>query len=301
MSNIKKPNFFIIGAPKCGTTALSEYLRGHPDVFFSNPKEPDYFNTDYSKRKRKFLNEEEYLKGCFSGSLNYKAVGEGSLRYLHSKEAVSNILEFNSDAKFIVMLRDPVDMYLSLHRSQSLSGLWEDISCPEKAWRAQEERKEGKNVPRFCSDPNLLQYGEVCKTGEQLERLYNLVSKDKVLVIFFDDLKKDTRREYQRVLQFLNLPDDGHDDFSVINKRKETRSHALNSIFRNCGILARGVGIKSSFGMRKLLKRINTKRGSNKKPQISSEFRKELAEYFNKDVDKLSNLTGRDLSHWLQS
>jgi hypothetical protein len=36
----RKPNFFIVGAPKCGTTALSEYLRSHPDVFFSSPKEP---------------------------------------------------------------------------------------------------------------------------------------------------------------------------------------------------------------------------------------------------------------------
>ena len=113
--NIQPPNFFIIGAPKCGTTALSEYLRTHPDVFFSEPKEPNYFNSDVvSKKLYYYTSLEDYLEKCFSGAEGYKAVGEGSVRYLSSAVAVDNILKLYPNAKFIIMLRNPVDLGYSL-------------------------------------------------------------------------------------------------------------------------------------------------------------------------------------------
>ena len=56
-----RPNFFIVGAPKCGTTALSEYLREHPNAFLCQPKEPHYFATDFPTH-RYVTKEEAYLK-----------------------------------------------------------------------------------------------------------------------------------------------------------------------------------------------------------------------------------------------
>src|SRR6056297_3072691 len=137
--NIKKPNFFIIGAPKCGTTSMARYLGEHPDIFFSDPKEPNFFNTDFSDEYRKVTNIKDYLK-LFRGADKYKRVGEGSVMYLFSKEAISNILEFNPKAKFIVMTRNEVEMFRSLHL-QLLSSLEENEKDPEKAWRLQKERK----------------------------------------------------------------------------------------------------------------------------------------------------------------
>src|SRR6185312_16840962 len=100
------PNFFIIGAPKCGTTALSEYLRRHPNIGFSEQKEPHYFNDDFSSRHIYSL--DEYMKCFASNSADKVAIGEASVFYLSSRSAVRNILQHMPDAKFIVMLRDPV-------------------------------------------------------------------------------------------------------------------------------------------------------------------------------------------------
>ena len=40
------PDFFLLGAPKCGTSAPYEYFREHPPIFMPRLKEPHYFSTD---------------------------------------------------------------------------------------------------------------------------------------------------------------------------------------------------------------------------------------------------------------
>src|SRR3990167_9603139 len=106
---IKKPNFFILGAPRCGTTSLSTYLREHPNVFFSFPKEVNFFSSDiYSSTLCSDISS--YLKLFSNSEEIHLAVGEGSVFYLASNCAVPSILQFNPQAKFIVMVRNPVDM-----------------------------------------------------------------------------------------------------------------------------------------------------------------------------------------------
>ena len=131
------PNFFIIGAPKSGTTALSQYLKEHPNIFFSRVKEPHFFDLDTSKRLKADL--PTYLS-LFSEAEpdRHKAVGEGSTGYLFSKVAVSEILKFNPNSKFIVMLRNPVELVQAWHSEMYYEGV-ENISDFEGAWRL--ERK----------------------------------------------------------------------------------------------------------------------------------------------------------------
>ena len=111
-----QPNFFIIGAPKCGTTSMSVYLSSHPEIIISNPKEPHYFSKDINNGGIRKM--QEYLE-CFS-SVDKKAnaIGEASTLYLYSKVAVPNILAFNKDVRFIVMLRNPKEVAYSYHESQ---------------------------------------------------------------------------------------------------------------------------------------------------------------------------------------
>src|SRR6476619_5970862 len=110
------PNLFIVGAPKCGTTAWVEYLRTHPDIFFPVIKEPHYFSPDIPKPKgfNNFPTEDRYL-ALFAQSGDAPIVGEGSVRYLQSQEAARNIREFNCDAKIIIFVRDQQDYLPSLH------------------------------------------------------------------------------------------------------------------------------------------------------------------------------------------
>ena len=107
------PNFFIVGAPKCGTTALCEYLKYHPNVFMSTPKEPHYFAEDF-ERYRHVKTEDKYLALFGDCNDRHLMIGEASVFYLRSTRAVSLIRDFNPDAKIIVMLRNPVDMVYSL-------------------------------------------------------------------------------------------------------------------------------------------------------------------------------------------
>lgn len=218
-----KPNFFIIGAPRCGTTALSEYLRSHPLIGFSTPKEPHYFATDMPNLR--FVdNESDYLETCF-GHLeggHYAAVGEASVWYLSSKEAIARILKFDPDAKLIVMVRNPLDMVQALYEKY-IEALQEDCPSFEQAWSLQKQRRKGKHIPKHCKDASLLLYSDAGKMGEQLERLMTIVPENQLKVIIFDDFINDTAAVYRSVLEFLVVPDDGKTAFPKINEGQNVK------------------------------------------------------------------------------
>lgn len=298
-----KPNFFVIGAPKCGTTSLCEYLRAHPRIGMSIPKEPHYFCTDFSTRFRKIYTEQQYLR-CFDHVRDgCAAAGEGSVWYLFSEAAVANILRFAPDAKFIVMVRNPLDMVYSWH-AQALYSRDETVAEFEIAWRLQSKRAYGEGVPRSTREPRCLQYWKVASLGEQLGRLYEQVTRDRVKVIVFDDFTNDTAKAYSDVLGFLGVPPDGRTDFPRINENKAHRSTAVGHLLsRRPRALMRGVlGLKEAVGIRRLgiiaaLTTINTRRGLRR--PLDAKFRAELSSAFQKDVEELSSLLQRDLSHWL--
>ncbi len=108
------PNFFIVGAPKCGTTALYEYLRPHPSIFMPRHKEPHYFASDLGTYP--FIKTLDDYRRLFDGAgPQHLRVGEASVYYLRSTTAIANIRAFNPDAKLIAMFRNPVEMVHSLH------------------------------------------------------------------------------------------------------------------------------------------------------------------------------------------
>ena len=285
------PNFFIIGAPKCGTTAMSEYLRNHPNIFISEPKEPHYFSTDIQTRHaiRKL---DDYL-ACFKlATENHDAIGDASVAYLSSKTAVFDILKFNADSRFLVMLRNPVELAYSWH-SEALYNSYEVEKDFEKAWRLQDDRIRGRYVPRICTDVKLLIYREVAALGSQMERLLQLVPKKQVHVIFFDDFKTDTKGVYEGVLQFLGLPPDNQFSFPIINDSKAVRSPTIMFFSHLVARVKKQLGISKGLG---ILEKINVQR--KPRPIMSDSLRKELVEYFRPEVVKLEQLLGRDLSAW---
>ena len=290
----KIPNFFLIGAPKAGTTAMSEYLGSHPQVFFSDPKEPDFFNHDFNNRYVTSLID--YLKLFDNAKDHHIAIGEGSTRYLESSVAITEILDFNPFSKFIVMLRNPIEMAPALHSQYVFEG-YEDILDFSKAWRLQDERRSGNKIPGICIEPKMVIYSDSCKLGQHMERLYTLVSPDRVKVIMFDDFRKFPGKEYREVLSFLGLRDDERHDFPVVNENRTYRFPILQEMILRLGGLKRAMGINRGLGLHKMILRWNIK--YSPRTTLDQRTKKELSEYFYDDINKLSRIIDRDLSSWL--
>ena len=296
-----KPNFFIVGAPKCGTTALSEYLRDHPNIYLSEPKEPHYFSFDFeqyriTKTRTEYLN---LFDGCDSKHL---AIGEGSVFYLCSSIALSKIYEYDPQAKIIVMLRNPVEMIYSFH-SQLVFTADESEKDFERAWRLQQTRRQGKQIPSQCREPAFLQYARMGKLGEQVERLLDIFPPEQIKIIFFEDFIKTTKNVYDEVIEFLSVPNDGRTNFVRINENKSHKLGAIGNFTAKPPALLTNVALKARdmLGIEELnildrIRSLNTKVVARQ--PLSDELRAEMVAEFTPDIQKLAQLLNRDLSGW---
>ena len=287
-----KPNFFIIGAPKCGTTSLSVYLSKHPEVVMSHPKEPHYFSTDIENGG--MTDQSKYL-ACFAQDKIPIAIGEASTLYLYSKDAIQNILEFNPNAKFIVMLRKPIDIVLSFHQV-ALNYFGETETNLETAWDLQIDRQNGKKIPKGCPDPQLLLYGKIAKLGTQVKRLTDQVTPDQVKFIYFDEFVSKTDKVYWAVLEFLKVNKNHTPNFENHNPTRQIKFNKLTKIVNQAVGLKKAVGIKKQFGVAKKIHNANVKGGSPTK--MSQPLKTKINVYFEKDIQLLSDLMNKNISDW---
>lgn len=295
---MKRPNFFILGAPKCGTTSMAGWLAGHPSVFLSTPKEPTYFCTDLLPGRTRRL--EEYERLFEAAGPRHAIVGEASTGYLYSRDAVPNILDYADAARFLVMVRNPLEMAPALHSEQLFQGN-EAVEDFGRAWALQDARATGRHpdfVPPTCRDPQLLLYGPFCRLGEQLDRLYANVERDRVHVVVLDDVRTDARAVYLDTLKFLGLEDDGREAFPVRNAAKARRWPVLARSLRVVGTLRTRLG--PTYRGLGLLNRLSEwNRAPLERAAPAPEMRRTLEAYFRDDVARLGELLDRDLSVWL--
>lgn len=294
------PDFFIVGAPKCGTTALYHYLSMHPAIFMPALKEPHFFCRDFPKFG-KIHDLDSYLN-LFARAADGAHIGEASVWYLYSKCAISQIMDANPDARIIVMLRNPVMMAKSLHRQLILS-LREDIEDFESAWRAQYDRRSGKRLPLYCPEQSHLQYSDVCRYSHQIERMLEVVPAAQLKILIFEEFFDDIRAQYDSVTQFLGVECDGRTIFPPINVAREPKSDWLWQLVRRppfpldllhgpAQTLSRMLGIRPI----KLLNDLDSRVA--RKVSLSPEFERELYDFFAGDVMTLEKLLGRALPSW---
>lgn len=301
------PDFFLVGAPRCGTTALSRYLAGNPQVCFSRPKEPHYFALIAPDSPLDDL-ESAYLARYFAHHhAGHRAIGEGSVSYLYAPHAIERILGVNPDARFIAILRDPLEMLPSYHL-RMLFILAEDVEDFAAAWRLQDSRARGQRVPRHCIDARLLQYRDVARYGQQIERLYRLAGGERCHVIVFDDLARDPSSVYRDVLRFIGVDDDGRTTFErrypsriyryrrlqeLLYAVRSRRAHAVDTLQRRSRA-------NPASGRTSVVKRLARWNRIERRPApLDADMRATLRAAFADDVARLSSLLGRDLHHWL--
>ena len=292
---MKDPNFFIVGAPKCGTTSLHGWLAKHPEIYMSSIKEPHYFSTDFVFGD--YWRESKHYKALFEGAdERHKAVGESSVYYLRSRVAIPNIETALPGSRYIVMLRNPVKMAPSMH-GQIVFNADEDITSFEQAWRMDPLRERGEIILARCSDPKLVQYRLTCNLGEQLARLYDTVGRDRVLTIFLDDIKADVHKEWARILEFLGVSYWDELDFEPENQARHLRWPWVRDLYHVYSAVRKKLHLRPlGLGFFARLERMATTEA--KREIISEDLHKELVATFSADIDLLAELTGRDLSHW---
>lgn len=292
---MQKPNFFFLGAPKCGTTALAHYLSTHPEIVVSSPKEAHYFCKDlmFDRGNWRIDSDSEYIDRFFDGKNKRPlAIIDASVFYLYSKVAVENIINFNPGAKFIVMLRDPVKASYALFSQYSFAG-WE-VDDFLHAWSLQSERKIGNCIPsKYPNDKLLLLYKELFSYGEQIERLFGLVDKSNVLVITMDELSRNPRKLYLDVLAFLEVSDDGRVNFPRVNASRRINNRQIAQILRSKAVNNTANFFKKALGIKSL---------HFGRPEIAlpASYAELLYQEFSSDINKLSELIDIDISHWYQ-
>ncbi|OGL47193.1 MAG: hypothetical protein A2W05_04500 [Candidatus Schekmanbacteria bacterium RBG_16_38_10] len=293
------PEFFIVGAPKCGTTAMQEYLRQHPNIFMPDMKEINHFADDLLKQDDLFLSRERYLS-LFAGGGRNRLIGEASVYYLFSKNAHLNIKSFCPIAKIIVMLRNPVDVLHSRH-SQLVYNGDENILDFEASLAAEEKRRKGEMIPPNIRIERKLLHREVVKFTEQVKRYLDTFGRNNVHIIIYDDFKRDTGRVYRETLRFLNIDTGFQPDFKVINPNKRIRIKALQHFLKTPPPSVRLIGkllLPQSFRhvFVNRLEKLNTQYIARQ--SMSPELRTRLQEDFASEVKSLSELLRRDLTHW---
>lgn len=298
--------FFIVGAPRCGTTALSRYLAKHPQVCFSKPKEPHFFSDSTLQMDRLDLRK-DYIKRYFAhyDPSHHKVLGEGSVSYLYSPDAVRRILGINPQAKFIITVRNPIDMVRSYH-ARMLYTLDETESDFSQAWALQDARAKGQQVPKFCRDPRMLQYHDIGLLGQNVQKLFEIAGRERCKVVVFDDLSSDPLKTYRDILAFVELEYDGQTRFTRKRKTRNFRHPLLQRLMVRPprGVIASVRLMQKLIGAERLdkrlrlkLKRMNT--ASSAHVQLDSALRQTLTQHFAADVTLLAQLLDRDLSPWL--
>jgi hypothetical protein len=205
------PNLFIVGAPKCGTSAFASGLGQHQNIFVGK-KEPRYFDapiffdnpSDYPHRSL-----ESYLE-LYSGDEAKRAKYrvDASVFNMYNPDGIQNILEISPEAKFIVILRDPVEAAKSMH-SQRLK--YTDKSMREvsdsfmECWALVEKRRKGKGFPEDCKNQNLFRYDFLFNYSPHIDALQSTIPQNQLLFIDYNVFRENSKHVYKKVFEFLGL------------------------------------------------------------------------------------------------
>jgi hypothetical protein len=225
------PDFFIVGHPKSGTTALYEALRSHPQIFMPEMKEPVFFATELPRQAHRYVAPEtlaEYT-ALFEDALPTQRVGEASASYLWSRAAAGGIAALVPDARIIAILREPASFLHSFHL-QMVQSHNESVKNLPRALALEGKRREGRRLPPRSSWPQLLLYSEQIRYTEQLRRYHERFGRERVLVLIYDDYRKDNPGTVSEVLSFLDVPEGSPIEINRANPSVRMRSQRLDEV-----------------------------------------------------------------------
>ena len=249
MKQIIMPNLFLIGAPKCGTTSIVNWLSFTKEVFVPLGREPHFFAGDIFPN-RVCNTIERYKRLYKNANSNYKYCLDGSTGYLSSSEAIPLILSYNQDSKFIAMVRDPAEMVISLHRERVSEGR-ERILSAREAW----------NQCCFLNNKRepSLDYKMQCNLASQVKNLQSNVDPSSLMLLTLKEVANQPHKTFEEIMSFLNIPFSSYPTFNVYGAAITRKSFAFQSMLFKIKELRRRLNIPPiGIGAFKWLEQRNT-------------------------------------------
>ena len=287
-----KVDFFIVGAPKSGTTSLFHYLNRHPQVVMSSQKEPNYFSYNAIHEQGMYydnnsINTLDKYESLFLQKENM-LYGEASVSYLFYDNVAEDIKKYNPNSKIIIMLRNPIERafshYLMDYRLGLISDSFENIIT---------KKSKHKNAHLFYQ-----QYIEVSKYSMQIQRYLDFFEKDNILFIDYEDFKNNVLETVDQVYNFLKISTKFDAD---INTKYNAFSMPKNKVIR---FIYSFVFIRKTLTFLFPIYLVKNIRAflfkTDKKPELLKETRSQLSIIFNDDIKKLEEVLSKDYSKWIR-
>jgi len=286
MTQALRPNLFIIGAMKSGTTSLHEYLDTHPQIVMSQEKEPGYFVEELGLHK----GEEWYRTRWELDGGAYRYLGESSTHYtkLPVLQGVpERLFRYNPQARLIYIMRNPFDRVVSHY------------------WHALRDEHHGGELRSLLKavkeDPGYLAFSDYAM---QLEPYFDRFGRDAVLTLTFEALLEDPQRELDRIYRWLDLP--AHPIGEKSGKAHNQKPSEVIAV-AGAGILNRiqysntwdrisplvPAWIKN-FARKQAYRTVAEREVEKDIPRL----REAVAELQRRQIDHLKRLLGRDFPEW---
>jgi Sulfotransferase family len=308
----RMPDFFVVGHEKCGTTALDLMLKSHPQIFMPQIKEQRFFAPELRGGMRNPRSRdggrprrlEDYL-ALFAAAAPEQRVGEASPQYLRSRTAAARIAAVQPAARIVAILREPASFLRSFHL-QWVQNRVETERDLRKAIALEPERREGRRIPRGRHVPETLFYSDHVHYVEQLERYRAVFPREQLLVLIYDDFRRDNVETVRRVLRFLEVDPDAPLEPVETRPLKAVRSPLLKHVADSARAARRNPVTASALGrtvnritpaaLRSEAFRARWRRVVYKAPDPPDEaFMRELRRRFKPEVVALSEYLGRDM------
>ena len=302
---MNRPNFFVIGAGRSGTTSLYHYLKQHPDVFMSPIKETNFFAYEGETERSHFMGLEtkyqfpvvtmaDYL-ALFNGASGRKAIGEVSPLYLHSRYAAEGIKKFSPRAKLIAILRHPVERAHSSFQLLLREGR-------ENRTFAEAVRQEQGGIEAASTTFAQRHYLRFGLYSHYLSTYLHLFDRRQIVVCLFDDLAAGPKTLMSRLFRFLEVDATFVPDVSVRHNAAGTPTNVFWRLALTKNPLSRILGRLTPACVRHRALAIQDAARSRHlvKPELSDGLRCNLNQFYRDDILQLQDLLQRDLSLWLQ-
>ena len=292
-----RPPFLIIGAPKCGTTAVAQYLAAHPEVSLSTPKEPHFFDGPLP------LDRARYLASHFPRWDGRGAAGEATPSYLHLPWVAPRIHAMLPDARLIAMVRDPAARAFSSWWMLHVRGM-EPLSFEDAIDAELAQPADALSPGAWQRQLDALAAGEpiavrtylaggryASNLGPYLERF----GPDRVRVVFSDDLARDTEAVVRSLWRYIGVRDDvAAVDTGRVNERIGAGARPVLKFLQLTGLMRLRSLVPES--VRNHLKKGLSRTGRAPEPEATT--RRRLIDWFEPETAALERQLGVDLAAW---